>query len=209
MNGASFLPGIAPGTWTSIFGSNLSGTTRSWNDSDFDGNNLPTQLDGVGVTVDARPAYVYYVSPTQLNVLAPDGPTLGPVRVQVKNSQGKSLDVFADQGTYSPALFTSGRYAAGVGTVKPGDIISLYGTGFGPTTPASPIGQIIPPAPLASSVTVRIGGVIATTQWTGIVGAGLYQFNVVVPNVPNGDNAVEINIAGSATQPNVFLTVRR
>ena len=93
--------------------------------------------------------------------------------------------------------------------VKPGDVIVLFGTGFGATNPASPIGQIIPAAPLANSMTVRVGGSVAATQFTGIVGAGLYQFNVVVPAVPNGDNAVLMEIGGASTQPNVFLTVQR
>jgi hypothetical protein len=47
VNGATFLPGIAPGAWITIQGSNLSVTTRSWNQADFEGSSLPTQLDGV------------------------------------------------------------------------------------------------------------------------------------------------------------------
>jgi hypothetical protein len=39
VNGANFLPGIAPGTWITIRGSNLSAATRIWTDSDFSGNN--------------------------------------------------------------------------------------------------------------------------------------------------------------------------
>ena len=40
--------------------------------SDFVVNRLPTQLGGVSVSIDGKPAYVYYISPTQINVLAPD-----------------------------------------------------------------------------------------------------------------------------------------
>jgi uncharacterized protein (TIGR03437 family) len=47
VNGASFLPGITQGSWTTIMGANLSGTTRIWTGADFSGNNLPTQLDQV------------------------------------------------------------------------------------------------------------------------------------------------------------------
>ena len=92
---------------------------------------------------------------------------------------------------------------------KPGDTVLLFGTGFGPTTPPSPIGQLINPAPLANPVTVRIGGVTANTQFAGIVGPGEYQFNVVVPNVPDGDNAVSIEIGGSFSQSNAFVTIQR
>ena len=44
---------------------------------------LPTLLQGVSVTVNGLPAYVDYVSPTQINALVPDDDTLGPVPVQV------------------------------------------------------------------------------------------------------------------------------
>ena len=231
VNGASFLPGFAPGTWITILGANLSTTTRSWTGSDFLGSNLPTQLDGVSVNVNGKSAYIYYVSPAQLNVLTPADTTQGSVPVQVTTSLGKSNVANAIAATLSPALFTfspqGGRYVAAVradGTyiappnlitglpavpAKPGDIILLYGTGFGPTTPASPIGQVINSAPLATPVTVTIGGITVVPQYAGIVGPGLYQFNVLVPNVPNGDNSVSIGIGGSFSQPNVFLTVQQ
>jgi hypothetical protein len=90
VNGASFLPGIAPGTWITISGSNLSGTSRTWSGSDFSGSNLPTQLDGVGVSVNGKAAYVYFISPTQLNVLSPDDGIEGPVPAQVTTAQVKS-----------------------------------------------------------------------------------------------------------------------
>ena len=231
MNGASFLPGIAPGTWITIQGTNLSATTRTWTDSDFLGNNLPTQLDHVSVTINGKAAYVYFISPTQLNVLSPDDATQGSVAVQVTTTQGKSNVINAVEAAFSPALFTfsqqDGKYVAavradgayiappnlisGLTTVpaKPGDTILLFGTGFGSTTPASPIGQLVNPAPLANQVTVRIGGVTAITQFAGLVSPGEYQFNVVVPDIPNGDNAVSIEIGGSSSQANALLTVQR
>jgi uncharacterized protein (TIGR03437 family) len=232
VNGASFLPGIAPGTWITIKGTNLSITARSWTGSDFSGsNNLPTQLDGVSVTVNGKPAYLYFISPAQLNVLTPADAMQGSVPVQVTTAQGVSNVVSAGESALSPALFTfspqGGRYVAavradgtyigpqnlisGLATVpaKPGDTILLFGTGFGPTTPPSPIGQLINPAPLANPLTVRIGGVPAITQFAGIVSPGEYQFNVVVPDVSNGDNAVSIEIGGSSSQSNAFLTIQR
>jgi len=231
VNGASYLPGIAPGTWITIQGANLSTTTRTWTNADFSGSNLPTQLDGASVTVDGKSAYVYFISPAQLNVLSPDDAPQGAVPVQVATAHGMSNVVNASENAISPALFTfspqGGKYAAavradgayigpanlipGLTTVpaRPGDTILLFGTGFGPTTPPAPIGQLINPAPLANEVTVQIGGVAANTQFAGIVTPGLYQFNVVVPNVPNGDNGVSIQISGSSSQPNVFLSIQQ
>jgi len=43
---------------------------------------------------------------------------------------------------------------------------------------------------MANSVQVTIGGVPAPVAYAGLVEAGLYQFQVTVPNVPGGDAAV-------------------
>ena len=57
VNGGDFLPGgIAEYTWVSVFGSNMSSTTRSWTNNDFVNGKLPTALDNVSVTVDGKPA---------------------------------------------------------------------------------------------------------------------------------------------------------
>src|SRR5690242_15084424 len=62
-------PTIAPNTWVEIKGSNLAPTgTRTWQGSDFANNQMPTNLDGVSVTVNGKAAYVYYISPTQVNI---------------------------------------------------------------------------------------------------------------------------------------------
>jgi uncharacterized protein (TIGR03437 family) len=231
VNGASFLSGIAPGAWITIRGSGLSPTTRTWSTTDFSGNRLPTELDGVSVTVNGKRAYVYFVSPSQLNVLSPDDVTQGQVPVQVTTAGGVSNIVDAETDTLSPTLFTfsqqRGKYVAavradgaylgpanliaGLTTVaaKPGDTILLYGTGFGSTTPASPAGQVTSPAPLANQVTLWIGGAATTTQYAGLVSPGLYQFNLVVPDVANGDQAVVAQIGGKATQTGAFLAVQR
>jgi uncharacterized protein (TIGR03437 family) len=48
-----------------------------WQGSDFTNGQMPTQLDGVSVTVNGKPAYVYYISPTQVNILTPPDPMPG------------------------------------------------------------------------------------------------------------------------------------
>jgi uncharacterized protein (TIGR03437 family) len=66
-------PAIAANTWVTIAGANLApvGDARIWQGSDFVNNQMPTSLDGVSVTVNGQPAYVYYISPTQVNILTP------------------------------------------------------------------------------------------------------------------------------------------
>jgi uncharacterized protein (TIGR03437 family) len=229
-NGASFQAGFASATWVSIFGTNLSQTTRTWQNSDFVNGLLPTSLGGVSVTVNGLAAYVEYISPTQVNVLAPDDTAVGAVQVQVTTAQGKSNDLVAQKQQFAPAFFTIGgsSYAAaqhadysyvgkpgliaGVTTqpAKPGEIILLYGTGFGPTSPPLPCAQLVTtPAPLANSVHVTIGGVDAPVAYAGLVEAGLYQFNVTVPSVPGGDAAVVAQIGGVPTQTAVSITIQQ
>jgi uncharacterized protein (TIGR03437 family) len=236
VNGASLLPGIAPASWMTIQGSNLSATTRIWTTADFSGGNLPTELDGVSVTVNGKPAYVYYISPSQINVLAPDDTATGPVPVQVTTSQGTSNIVTATESGLSSALFVysvQGRnYAVAVrpdGTLlgpstpsKPGDYIVLFGTGFGPTTPLTAAVSLNPPAPLgAQNNVVLVGGYQCPVQSATLISPGLYQLNVLLmPNyAPTPTKAQDVSVSvqiggfmpvsvpGAITQSNVYLTV--
>ncbi len=55
LNGASFLPQIAPNSWISLFGHLFSTSARLWGGNDFSGTNLPTRVDDAGVTIGAKP----------------------------------------------------------------------------------------------------------------------------------------------------------
>jgi uncharacterized protein (TIGR03118 family) len=76
MNGGDFSAAIAPNTWVTVKGGSLSATTRS----------LPAKLDGVGVTVNGEPAFVSYISPTQINFLVPADLAPGPVEIRTANN---------------------------------------------------------------------------------------------------------------------------
>src|ERR1039458_4309574 len=106
VNAAGLGPAIAPGTWVSLYGTSLSATTRAWRDAAFQNGLLPTALDGVSVTIDGKAAAVYFISPLQINVLAPDDTATGLVPVQVKNALGTSDSVLALQQTAAPARFS-------------------------------------------------------------------------------------------------------
>jgi hypothetical protein len=105
VNGASFQPGIEAGSWVAIQGSNLANTTRTWQASDFTGNDLPASLSGVSVTINGLPAFVEYTSPTQINVLAPSDSTTGSVNVVVNNNGLLSAPATAQLQMYAPAFF--------------------------------------------------------------------------------------------------------
>ena len=81
-------------------------------------------------------------------------------------------------------------------------MIILWGTGFGPTNPAVPAGQVVSGAnPLANAVTVTIGGQPAAVDFSGVIAAGLVQINVHVPSsINNGDAGVIAEVGGVSTQ---------
>jgi uncharacterized protein (TIGR03437 family) len=236
LNAASGQPGIVPGSWIQIKGTNLSNSMRTWTSADIVDGKLPRALDGVSVMVNGNPAFVYYISPTQINVQAPDDTATGPVNVVVTNNGVSSAPMQANIVQAQPALFlfdpqgrkypaaivlesnTAFSYLGPVGLyptltfrpAKPGDTISLYGTGFGPTTPATAAGATFSGAPsIASAVTATIGGANATVLASVIAAPGEYQINIVVPDVPDGDQPVVLTMNGQQTQSGIFVSVKR
>src|SRR5450759_381268 len=104
VSAASFQPGIVPGSYVTIFGSNLSPVAfDSWDKTIVNGK-LPTSLDGVSVNIGSKPAFVYRIFPTQIDVQAPDAGT-GPVPVTVTTANGTSVAVTANVAAQSPAFF--------------------------------------------------------------------------------------------------------
>jgi uncharacterized protein (TIGR03437 family) len=223
-NAASGQAAIAPNTWVSIYGANFAaaGFSDDWSKSILNGN-LPTTLDGVSVSVGGSPAYVSFVSPGQVNVLTPNVASgSASVTVTVGATTTAPATVTAQQ--FSPAFFPwpngqpvathldyswavkNGTFA-GVTTVpaKPGEYIILWGTGFGPTSPAAPAGVTIPATTTynaANPVSVTIGGVNASVYGTALASgfAGLYQVVALIPApMSNGDYAVVAKVGGVAT----------
>jgi uncharacterized protein (TIGR03437 family) len=220
---------VGANTWTSIFGGGLASTTRSWAETDFTGAKLPTSIDGVGVTVNGEPAYVSFVSPMQLNFLTPTDIPAGPVQIQVTNNGEVSAAVTATTQTAAPGFFwlTGNKYVvathANGALIGPATLISgattpaarsetvaFYGAGFGLTSPAAPNGSAFnTPLPLVTLPAVTIGGTQATVTYGGLIGAGLYQINVIVPaSVSSGDNAVVASVGGQQSQANAFISVQ-
>jgi uncharacterized protein (TIGR03437 family) len=93
---------------------------------------------------------------------------------------------------------------------KPGEIITLYGTGFGATNPPVATDSLVTqPAPLAAPVTFYFGRTAAEVVWAGLVGSGLYQFNIRVPDVPDGGNVIVAEIGGYRSQGDSAISVGR
>ena len=220
---------IAPNTWIQVKGVNLApaGDTRIWAGSDFVGNQLPTQLDGVSVTVNGKPAYVYYISPTQLNVLTPPDAISGTVAVQVTNggiqsnvvnspAQAFSLAFFTFDATHITATHLDGSligpvtlYPGSSTPAKPGETIVVYANGFGATTVPIVTGALTQSGTLTGMLVVGIGGIPADVPFAGLVAPGEFQFNMVVPSsAPDGDLGISASYDGAFTPTSATLAVQ-
>jgi uncharacterized protein (TIGR03437 family) len=217
-------PYFASGSWLEIKGTNLADPTDprlfatvypgQWTASDFNGLNAPTALDGISASINGKPAYVWYLSPGQINVQAPEDSALGNVAITVTNCKATSPPVmfakhalapgllapssFAANGTqYAVATFASdGAYvlntsqgaALGVNSrpAKPGDLIIAYGIGFGD------VNQPILPGVMAESVnalnnpvTVSFGSTSANLTYAGLAGNFVGLYEFYI-TVPQG-----------------------
>lgn len=224
VNAASFNTTVAPNSWLTIFGTNFATATRSWRGDEIVNGKLPTSLDGLSVMVNNKPAYVAFISPGQINVLAPNDSSSGPVQVQVTTANGSSdpsvtqmqavtPSFFLFDGKYLAATHADGSSAGKTGLfasapnattpVKPGETIILYGNGFGPTSPAAATGQVVTSlSNLPASLQITIGGIAAKVLFGGLIPgyAGLYQFNVEVPAAASdGDQPVVAQVGGTST----------
>jgi uncharacterized protein (TIGR03437 family) len=190
----------------SIFGSNLASGTVIWN-GDF-----PISLGGTSVTINGKKAYLWYVSPGQINLQSPDDTTRGSVSVVVTTANGSSTSTVT-LGAFGPSfLLLDGKHVTGIifrsngsgafgggsydiigptGTslgyptvaAKAGDFVALFGVGFGPTSPVVAAGSAFTgAAPAINPVTLLINGRSVTPSFAGLSGAGLFQINVTVPS---------------------------
>ena len=135
VNGASLQPGISPNSWATIQGCVFASSVEIWDKFIVDGR-LPTTLGGVTVTIGGKPAYLYYVSPTQINLVVPDIEP-GPAQIVVTASGGRQ-QFTATVASYSPAFFVWPGSQA-VATRADYSLAAKSGTFAGATTvPAKP-----------------------------------------------------------------------
>jgi uncharacterized protein (TIGR03437 family) len=229
-SGASFLPAIAPGGWVAIKGGNLAQVASDTWDKSIVSGKLPTSLDGVGVSVGGQPAYVYYVSPGQINAVVPNI-AAGQTTLSVTTPTGQTGAVAVNVGTQAPAFFLwpgnqavatrqDGSYAVKAGTFSgattaaahPGDVIVLWGTGFGATTPAVASGILTPSDKLynCDPVTATLGGAAVTVYGCALSPgwAALYQVAIQVPStLAAGDYALKVVIDNASSPDGVILSI--
>jgi uncharacterized protein (TIGR03437 family) len=233
---------VAPGSWVEIYGSNLAATTREWAGSDFTGNNAPTSLGGVQVTIGGQKAFVEYITsnPAQINAQLPSNiPTGGMLPLTVTNGTQTSAAYnimvnSTEPGLLAPSAFKTGgnqyvvallpdgaTYILPTGAIPsvasrpahPGDTITMYGIGFGAVMPNIPAGQIAAGSTqLAASLQILFGQTSALMTYVGQAPGfvGLYQFDVVVPAVPDNDLVpLTFNLGGVAGTQTLYIAVHQ
>jgi uncharacterized protein (TIGR03437 family) len=186
--------------------------------------------------VNGKSAYVYYISPSQINILTPPDalPVVPPgtaSEVVVRNNGAVSASYAVLTQPLSPSFFVFGdqKYVAAVHAdgslvgpaalsapgyaftpAQPGEIISIYANGFGPTSDSISPGSGSQSGVLSPAPSIKIGGTNATVLFAGLVTPGLFQFNVAVPaKAPNGDLAINATYDDVSTQTGTLLSVHQ
>jgi uncharacterized protein (TIGR03437 family) len=232
----SYLPGIQPGAWVSIFGWGLANVANPGVNAlatEIANGVLPTVLDGISVTINGKSAFVAFISQQQVNVQAPDDTAQGPVNVVVTNHGAASAPFTAQLQPVAPSLFQLGATAYGLATrypdnavignpavvpgtvaAKPGDILTLWCTGLGPTQPAAAAGTVVTTSAMtASPATVTVGNMAVTVLGAATTAhaVGLYQINIQLPqSIGPGDQPVVATVNGfqSPTAVNLFIATQ-
>jgi len=229
-NAAANIAGFyAANIFISIYGQHLSSVTQAILASDIHYINLPGQLPGSGVRVliNHQPASIFYVSPTQVNVLIPITLTPGPVVVQVVDDGRAGPEVVIRLDEAAPALFAmedglaiathlDGQLVTRESPAGRGEIVVLYAGGLGatsPTTVASQIPQVPARLVRSSSFQVLLNGVPVDSSkilYAGVAPffAGLFQINLRLPDYAPNDPDIRIGFPGQLSPPGRLLPLR-
>lgn len=192
--GTTPLPGVAPGSIVSIFGVNLTAQTAIAPDG-----MVPQTLGGLTVAVGDRLLPLFFVSPGQVNAQVPDDLATGSqvltvspagaalVRAPfslVRNAPGL-FAVPVDGQAMAMAIHEDGSAVTADAPARPGELLTLYGTGFGPAERPRPEGFPISQSPsynLVDGVTVQVGQLTTVAEnafaAVGRVGIDAAQFRL-------------------------------
>ena len=224
VNGASFAPGLAPNTIVSIFGTNLAWGTQSLVASDIAGGVMPTSLGNVEVYFEGWPAYLYYVSPAQINLLVPSELLPGTFQFWVDRQGTRGPIVTVTLQSAAPAMF---QFATGaviathsdwsvVSSAAPavaGEIITLWATGLGNTNPELEDGVLPAGAQSLSQLSqfeVLINGTAlapSSILYAGVAPgfAGLYQVDLRLPDQLPANPEIRLGLAGIMSPAGLIL----
>ena len=202
VNAASYNEGVAAGQIVSAFGANLADSAYA-----AESLPLPTSLGGASVTLDGRPAPLFYVSPSQINFQAPwelAGRASAELRISVDGVSSAPMTI--PLSNHAPGIFAGaivgqdGSLVTADRPAAPGDPVSLYCTGLGAVAEAPPpTGEAAGrPAAALAEAKVRVGGIAAATTYAGLAPGlvGACQVSFRVPEAEGGLLPLEIEVGG-------------
>lgn len=229
VNAASSLTGsIAPGEIVTLYGSGIG--PEQLVQAAVGGDGLfDAQLAGTVVTINGIAAPLIYAWTTQTSAIVPYGVTGSSAQVTVTYQGQPAATVAVPVAASAPGIFAADSSGLGQaaainqdGTLNSaaspaaiGDIVVLFATGEGQTSPAGVDGQIataMAPQPVLP-VMVTIGGQTAQVQYAGGAPgevAGVMQLNVEIPSGIQTGAAVPVllRVGGVPSQTGVTLAIR-
>ena len=175
----------------------------------------------MSATINGKAVSIYYISPEQLNVLAPPGLADGQAQVRVTAS-GNSTDVamvqvrqtapafFMFKGKYVVATHANGDLIDTPAPASGGEVVTIYASGLGDTNPQYGEGRVIEqPLRLSGMPQVQVGGRNADVQSAMLISAGVYQLTVKLPDtLTAGDVPVVLTMGGARTQENAAILAK-
>ncbi|HLK67466.1 MAG TPA: hypothetical protein VKU19_28715 [Bryobacteraceae bacterium] len=236
---ASYAGGsISPGEIITIFGTSIGPTPGVSLTLDSSGK-VSTTLGGVQVLVNGVLAPMIYASNTQVSAVVPyelctSGCGPGTIaQVSVKFLGQASNGIPTPVAATTTAIFTANASGSGQGAIlnanssanspgnpaNKGDIVAIYLTGEGQTSPGGVTGKVttvastnpITPVPLLP-VGVTIDGTPVSISFAGEAPglvSGVMQLNVQIPaNARSGSLPVVVTIGSASSQAGVTVAVR-
>ena len=208
VSAADLQPGraLTPGQIVTIFGSGFSAPCTLDQASTqrcqlAPGFPLPVQLGETKVAFNGVPAPLLAVTEKQINLVVPwelSGDfTAAVVQRGLASSSGtrmsiarQAIGVFSIFSTGAGAgvvVHSDGRLVSRIAPLVPGEVVVIYGTGFGPVSPPSNTSSPAPVEPLSRStipMQVFFDGTEGRTLFSGLTPgySGLFQMNVEVPS---------------------------
>jgi len=219
VNAASFSPGpAAPGEIASFFAGNLTDSIEM-----APSTPLPEILAGAAVSVTdssglSRPASLFFASPSQINMVLPQGIALGPASILISGPAERSTRANVLFQKVSPGLFTASPKGQGLAAAM---YTRVRADGSQTTQPAFQCGGGGSCAPIAidlgpegdqvflilfgtgirnasglSGVQVVVGGANVAVSFAGPQGGneGLDQINALLPRSLMGAGTVDVKV---------------
>ncbi|MFN9300844.1 MAG: hypothetical protein ACK6DZ_24455 [Acidobacteriota bacterium] len=220
------------------------GTARGVGRGDLVGGKLPTKLAGTCVRVEGELAPLTFVGTNQINAQVPNLSPMGTTWVTVVANCGEAEELegagvaanvrgsapeflyWVNRGAgNNPVVAVEAATGALLGpanlipgasfrAARSGEVITVYGVGFGATTPNPESGAAVSgPAPTSERVflylgenLVEAGNVLYAGASPGIV--GLYQVNFRIPSVGNGEQKLRIRVGSDFSPGDGYLWIQ-